>query len=178
MTYYELLQVSPEASTEVIEASWRALMKKHHPDKNKGNSELAKQLNQAHDVLTNLQKRATYDLSLNGAYRMPGETPGEYQYRMAQEQNRAAGGNGRRRRGSRAYPSAYPDTPWPPRRSFSEDQVLPEQPENDLMRNMLENLSQAGQLTLHDALVRLNEAAIRTIQDDPVLSAIFGMRPK
>lgn len=58
---------------------------------------------------------------------------------------------------------------------------MPEElvPENDLMRNMLENLSHAGQMTLHDALVRLNEAAIKTIQDDPVLSVLFGMaRPK
>lgn len=182
MTHYELLQVQPDASTEVIEASWRVLMKKHHPDKNKGNAELAKKLNQAHDVLANPEKRAAYDYSLNGAYQMPddsrqsGETLGQWQYRMAQERARGQGfpPNGRRRKG--AYPSAYPD---PPRRSFSEDQVTPEemlQPEEkDLIKTLMENLAQAGQLSLHDALVRLNEAAFRTIQEDPVLSVLFGI---
>jgi curved DNA-binding protein CbpA len=183
MTYYELLQVQPEASTEVIEASWRALMKKHHPDK-KGNAEIAKALNEAHDVLSNPEKRAGYDHALNnGAYAMPGDTearrPGEsmgqWQYRMAQERAREQGfpSNGKRRKGQRAYPEAYP----PPRRSFSQDQVLPDEivPENDLMRNLLENLANAGQLTLHEALVQLNEAAIKTIQDDPVLSVLFGI---
>lgn len=172
MNHYELLQVQPDASTEVIEASWRALMKKHHPDKTKGaNAEMAKKLNQAHDILTDAGKRAAYDHWLNhDAYQMPGETPGEFQYRMAQEHRTQP--NGKRRRGSRAYPEAYP----PPRRSFSEDQVLPEEvpPDNDLMRNLLNNLAQAGQLSLMDALTRMNEAAIQTIDQDPVLRVLFG----
>jgi len=32
--YYSILGVSPSAESEVIEAAWKALMKKYHPDTN------------------------------------------------------------------------------------------------------------------------------------------------
>ena len=33
-TYYELLQVSPTADLEIITAAYRALIRRHHPDRN------------------------------------------------------------------------------------------------------------------------------------------------
>ena len=60
MTYYELLQVAPNASHEVIQASYRALIKQAHPDKG-GDPKLAQALNEAHSVLSDPQKRAKYD---------------------------------------------------------------------------------------------------------------------
>jgi len=170
MTYYELLQVQPEASTEVIEASWRALMKKFHPDKHKGNAEVAKKLNQAHDVLSDPKKRAEYDLQMHGAYRMPGESPGEFQYRQAQQSNPSQRAYGRRRRG---YPEAYPS---PPRRSFSEDQIQTDEIGDGLIEQLVQNIATAGQMSLMDFLTHLNEEAIKTktIDKDPVLRALFG----
>ncbi len=64
-THYDTLQVSPLASTEVIEAAWKSLMKKAHPDVG-GSEGRAKRLNQAKDVLTDPAKRREYDRSLRG----------------------------------------------------------------------------------------------------------------
>ena len=64
MSHYETLQVSRTASVEVIDASWRELMKAHHPDTEGGNHESAQALNEAHDVLSDSKKRAAYDQSL------------------------------------------------------------------------------------------------------------------
>lgn len=176
MTHYELLQVSPEASTEVIEASWKTLMKKYHPDKKTGNAQLAEKLNQAHDILSDPEKRKVYDLSLNGSIRMPGETRGEYQYRQAQSGFGNGTGAGRRR-ASRAYPDAYP------RRSFSQDQVTPEEAITEqrteslieqVLEHFAESLGEAGRVSLEQTLIRLNEETIRTIDKNPFLRAFFG----
>ena len=64
-THYDTLQVSPLASTEVIEAAWKSLMKKAHPDVG-GSEGRAKRLNQAKDVLVDPVKRREYDRSLWG----------------------------------------------------------------------------------------------------------------
>ncbi len=69
MTYYEILEVSENASDEVIKASYKALVKKYHPDlSGSGNDfeeEKMKQLNVAFDVLSNEQKRKMYDDELS-----------------------------------------------------------------------------------------------------------------
>lgn len=59
-TAYDLLEVSPYASMETIEAAWKSLCKRHHPDKG-GNGDYIKLINQAHDVLSDSLKRADYD---------------------------------------------------------------------------------------------------------------------
>jgi DnaJ-class molecular chaperone len=64
MTYYDTLQVARTASKEVIQASWKALMQTHHPDKEHGNEEHARRLNEAYDVLSDPQKREAYDRTL------------------------------------------------------------------------------------------------------------------
>lgn len=54
-SYYEILQVSPSASQEVIKAAYQSLSKKYHPDKNVGSStfdEVMKEINIAYDVLS------------------------------------------------------------------------------------------------------------------------------
>jgi len=59
---YELLEVSPTASTQTIEAAWRSLMKRNHPDlRGKDAEERARRLNVAHDWLTDTDRRARYD---------------------------------------------------------------------------------------------------------------------
>lgn len=68
-SYYETLGVDENAEIEVINAAHKALAKKYHPDTFKGNKKNAeeklKQINAAHDVLSNPQKRKKYDSTLN-----------------------------------------------------------------------------------------------------------------
>ncbi len=64
--FYDLLEVSPAASFEVIKAAYRALMEKYHPDKHPAHGrtwaeEIARQLNQAYAILSSPQKRRDYD---------------------------------------------------------------------------------------------------------------------
>lgn len=59
---YQVLEVNPRASTAVIEAAWRALMKDAHPDTGASvNGSRATDLNEAHDTLTDTLKRKDYD---------------------------------------------------------------------------------------------------------------------
>jgi hypothetical protein len=66
--YYAVLQVHPDAEQEVIEAAYRQLMRKYHPDVAAGDEVMAarfhnraKQINQAHAVLRDWSSRRNYD---------------------------------------------------------------------------------------------------------------------
>ena len=62
--YYELLGVSRKASAKDIRAAFRKLARKYHPDLNPGDKaaeEKFKQLQEAHDVLSDSKKRQMYD---------------------------------------------------------------------------------------------------------------------
>ncbi len=66
MTWYDILEVSPNASKEVIDMAYKALAKKHHPDLNpleirEQCEDNMKLLNQARDILTDMKLRAEYD---------------------------------------------------------------------------------------------------------------------
>ena len=61
--YYEILQVSPRAEQTVIEAAYRRLAQRYHPDVNKDPDapERMRLINQAFEVLGNPGKRGQYD---------------------------------------------------------------------------------------------------------------------
>ncbi len=61
--YYKTLQVQPDAEPEIIEATYRRLSRKYHPDINPSSdaNEMMVKLNEAYEVLSDPQKRATYD---------------------------------------------------------------------------------------------------------------------
>ena len=68
---YDVLQVSPSASQEVIHAAYRALARAYHPDVNP-TPEAAQRmlkLNAAHDSLGDTDRRARYDLRLTRLHR-------------------------------------------------------------------------------------------------------------
>lgn len=60
---YEILQVSRNADQTVIEAAYKSLAKKYHPDSSSGHSSLEqmKRLNWAYETLKNPAERAQYD---------------------------------------------------------------------------------------------------------------------
>jgi len=76
---YELLEISPRASQDVIHAAYRALARNYHPDIN-STAEAAsriRQLNEAYGVLSDPQDRARYDLKCARARRYERLTRGD-----------------------------------------------------------------------------------------------------
>lgn len=68
--YYKILNVSKTATEEEIKRSYRVLAKKYHPDVNPGDQKAADtfaDINEAHDVLSDAQKRAEYDRKVKEA---------------------------------------------------------------------------------------------------------------
>lgn len=68
-TLYEILEVSENASGEIIEKAYKTLAKKYHPDlqeeANKKQAEaMMKKINEAYEILGNEEKRNRYDAEL------------------------------------------------------------------------------------------------------------------
>ena len=62
--YYKALEISRTASADEIRKSFRKLARQYHPDvaKNKAQSEIKfKEINEAHEVLSDPEKRKRYD---------------------------------------------------------------------------------------------------------------------
>ena len=66
--YYEILGVGRKATDEEIKSAYRKLVKQYHPDLHPNDANAAakfKEVNEAHEVLSDPQKRAAYDYELD-----------------------------------------------------------------------------------------------------------------
>lgn len=64
-THYSILGVTQDAPIEVIQAAFRALSRRYHPDVPKtGDAERMKRLNASYEVLSDAKLRKEYDRSL------------------------------------------------------------------------------------------------------------------
>lgn len=67
MNHYEALEVSPNASPEVLRAAYKSLIQRYHPDRNPGDALAAarsQRVVQAYQVLSDAAQRAAYDHEL------------------------------------------------------------------------------------------------------------------
>jgi molecular chaperone DnaJ len=79
--YYDILGVKKTASADEIKKAYRALAKKYHPDKNKGNKDAEnkfKEISEAYAVLTDDEKRAQYDRLGKEAFSFGGGAGGPF----------------------------------------------------------------------------------------------------
>lgn len=63
LTYYSVLGIKPDATTEEIKSTYKQLAIRNHPDKG-GSEELMKMINLAAETLGDPKLRAEYDLSI------------------------------------------------------------------------------------------------------------------
>ncbi len=79
--YYELLEVSKNATADELKKAYRNLAKKFHPDANPNNKEAEekfKEINEAYEALSDPQKRAAYDQFGHAGVGMGGPGSGGY----------------------------------------------------------------------------------------------------
>ena len=77
LSYYALLQVSPRADLEVIQAAYRVLARSYHPDvsRDPNAARLMRALNAAYEVLSDPERRARYDAQSARSARVRGRPP-------------------------------------------------------------------------------------------------------
>ncbi len=81
--YYQILGVNKSASAEDVKGAFRKLAHEYHPDKQSGNAEKFKEINEAYQVLGNADKRRQYDQfgqTFSGAGSSAGGGPGGYDF--------------------------------------------------------------------------------------------------
>ena len=76
-SYYELLQVSENADQEIIQAAYRRLVLRYHPDRSSepDAAEMTQRLNNAYAILSDLARRAAYNMQLGASRTAPQPRP-------------------------------------------------------------------------------------------------------
>jgi molecular chaperone DnaJ len=96
--FYSVLGVKKDASTAEIKKSYRKLARKHHPDVNPGNKEAEekfKSISEAHEVLSDPEKRKIYDEFGEEGLRAGFDPEQARQYRQWQQGGGFGRGGGR-----------------------------------------------------------------------------------
>jgi DnaJ-class molecular chaperone len=72
VNYYDLLQINPRAETETVERVYRMLVTRYHPDnRESGDPERFRLLQEAYDTLRDPVRRARYDAELEQGQASP-----------------------------------------------------------------------------------------------------------
>ena len=79
MNYYDILGIDKNATKKQIKKAYKKMSMMYHPDKNKHGTEMFKEINEAHQVLSDETKRRDYDLKMNDDFVKPAETTPETQ---------------------------------------------------------------------------------------------------
>ncbi|MFA5319105.1 MAG: DnaJ domain-containing protein, partial [Candidatus Paceibacterota bacterium] len=74
--YYKTLGVEKKASKEEVKKAFHKLAHKYHPDKQGGDEQKFKEINEAYQILSDDNKRAQYDQFGSGAFNGAGPGPG------------------------------------------------------------------------------------------------------
>jgi len=72
ITYYDVLEVSPSATTEEIKLAYRTKVKQEHPDIHNNSDQANKRMiliNKAYQVLVDPQSRAAYKIRVDNVFR-------------------------------------------------------------------------------------------------------------
>jgi curved DNA-binding protein len=93
--YYKVLGVAKNASEQDIKKAYRKLARKYHPDVNQNNAEAErkfKQINEAHEVLSNPENRKKYDKYGKDWEHAEAFEQARQQQRQSQERSYGGGG--------------------------------------------------------------------------------------
>jgi hypothetical protein len=92
LSHYEVLQVSPRADQEVIQAAYRALARSYHPDvsQDPNAARLMGALNAAYEVLSDPERRARYDVQSARSARIHGTPRRDQRQRRGRARGQAA----------------------------------------------------------------------------------------
>ena len=155
-TLYEVLEVSENASAEVIEKAYKVLVKKYHPDlqspENRPASEKKmKEINEAYDILGDEAKRRQYDEKLSAQREMEKQQQNQQSQRRQEQppqyQNMQSNGvNQNTRRPDQVAYKRYEDMQ---RRRYEEE--LRRQQEK-MQKQMQENMQQEYQNAYYNYL--------------------------
>ena len=111
---YELLQVSENADQEIIQAAYRRLVLRYHPDRSSepNAAEMTQRLNDAYSILSDPARKAQYDRERRG--RASSSSSGTGQTSSRTSQSRPSSGTGQA--SSRTYQIRPNTSPPRPRR--------------------------------------------------------------
>ena len=107
--WYEILQVHESAEPEVIEAAYKRLVRKYHPDvsASPNATELMQRLNQAYEVLRDPRKRAAYDQQRWGTRQAERERTERPPHAQRSQTERSQQPNQRQQAGGRVRPEQH-----------------------------------------------------------------------
>jgi len=70
--YYKILEIEENFTEDLIKKKYRELSKKYHPDINPAGGEKFKEISEAYDILSDPNKRKSYDLQRKGGFNFSG----------------------------------------------------------------------------------------------------------